>query len=154
MPSSSVNSVYRNTWCANASCRLPTRKIPSANNVIPMTMKSPTARYRFGILSLRNESASDFVFALAYFIDCSKCDDIPFVEHDDSVSDSACPMHIVSHDDQGGPVLGLLTHEKLIDFCGGDAIEPAARFVGQKNLRFEHQGSCQTGPLPHPSRER
>ena len=35
----------------------------------PTTMKIPTARYRLGMASLRYESASDFVFALAYFID-------------------------------------------------------------------------------------
>jgi hypothetical protein len=90
--------------------------------------------------SLRNESASDFVVALTYFIDWSKRDDISFVEHGDLVGDPARPMHIVSHNDQGGLVFGLLAHEKFIDLSGCDAIQPAARFISQENLRFEDQG--------------
>src|ERR1700739_2324211 len=141
MPSRSANSVYSSTWREKASWRLPTRKIPRANNVTPAIMNIPTERYRLGIASLRNESASDVIFALAYFFNRSKGDEISLVEDVYTVGCPACPMHIVCHDDQGGPVFRLSAHEKFVDFRGCNAIQSAAGFIGQKNLRFEHQGS-------------
>src|SRR5258708_4926679 len=133
-PSRLANSVYSSTWCAKASWRLPTRKIPRANNAVPAMMKIPTARYRLGIASLRNESASDVVFALAYFFDRSKGHEISLVENGYTVGSSPCPVPIERYDDQGGPVLRLAAHEKFIDFGGCDAIQPAARFISKKNL--------------------
>src|SRR5258708_37265451 len=82
-------------------------------------MKIPTARYRLGIPSLRNEFASDFVFALAYLVCRAEGNKISFVEHGDPVSYPARPVHIVCHDDQSRPVFGLTPHEQLIDLRGG-----------------------------------
>src|SRR6266478_5212094 len=66
----------------------------------------PTARYRLDIGSLRNQFASDFVFALSYLVYRAKGDKISFVEHGDPVSYPAGPAHIVCHDDQCCPVFG------------------------------------------------
>ena len=49
-------------------------------------MKIPTARYLPGIASLRDESASDVIFALAYFFDRPKCNEISLVQYGDPVS--------------------------------------------------------------------
>src|ERR1700739_4208297 len=111
MPSRSANSVYSTTWREKASWRFPTRKIPRANNVKPAMMKIPTARYRLDTASLRNEFASDFVFALAYLVYRPEGDKISFVEHGDPVSYLAGPVHIMCHDDQGGSVFGFAPHE-------------------------------------------
>jgi hypothetical protein len=51
------------------------------------------------MVSLRNEFASDFVFALAYFVYRAEGDKIAFVEHADPVSYPAGPVHIMGHDD-------------------------------------------------------
>src|SRR6201989_2597555 len=104
-------------------------------------MKIPTARYRLGIPSLHNESASDFVFALAYLVYRAEGDKISFVEHGDPVSDLAGPVHIVCHDDQSCPVFGLAPHEQLIDLGGSDTIQATAWLIGQQNLRFKDQRS-------------
>src|ERR1700750_2768946 len=102
------------------------RKIPRANNVIPAMMKIPTARYRLGIALLRNESASDVVFALAYFLNRSKRDEISLVENGYSVGSPPCPMHIVRHNDQGSPVLSLASHQKFVHFSCRGALTPRA----------------------------
>src|SRR5277367_5875042 len=129
------------------------RKIPRANKVAPAMMKIPTARYRLDIASLRNQFASDFVFALAYFINRSKGDKVSFVEHRNPVSYPACSVHIVCHDAQGGSVFGFAPHEKLIDLRSGDTIQATVRLISQENLGFKDQCSGKAGPLPHTSRE-
>src|SRR5580698_1600923 len=152
-PSRLENSVYSSTWCEKASWRLPTRKMPRANSITPQMMKIPTARYLFGIGSLRYESSCNIVFALANLCDRPKCNEISFVQYGDSVSYPARPMHVMCHDDQGRAVFNLAAHEKVIDFGGCYAIQPAARFIGKKDLGFEHQCSGETSPLLHSARE-
>src|SRR5258708_19741001 len=114
-------------------------------------MKIPTARYRLGIPSLRNEFANDFVFALAYLVCRTEGNKISFVEHGDPVSYPARPVHIVCHDDQSRPVFGLTPHEQLIDLRGGDKIQATARLINQQNLRFKHQRSGEARPPLHTS---
>src|SRR5580692_6141140 len=115
--------------------------MPTANNVAPAMMKIPTAKYRLGISSLRNKSASDVVVALANLFDRPKCNEIALVQHGDPVSHSPRPTHIMCHDDQSSTALSLAAHEKFIDFSGRDAVQPAARFISKEDLRFEHQCS-------------
>ena len=101
-------------------------------------MKTPTAKYRL-----------DIVLALTNFFDRPECNEISLVQYGDPVSYPARPMHIVCHDDQSRATLSLAMHQKFIDFRGRDAVKPAARFIGEKDLRLEHQCSGETGPLPH-----
>src|SRR5277367_1912140 len=149
MPSRSVNSVYNTTWREKASWRLPTRKIPRENKVTPAMTKIPTARYRLDIASLLNKVASDFVFALAYFVNRSKGDKVSFVEHGNPVSYPAGSVYIVCHDNQGGSMFVSAPHKELVDLRGGDTIQSTARLISQQNLWFKHQRSSETSPLPH-----
>src|ERR1700743_1536746 len=111
--------------------------MPRANNVRPAMMKIPTARYRLGIGSLRNQFASNFVFALAYLVYRPKGDKISFVEHADPVSYPAGPVYIMRHDDQSCSMFGFAPHEKLIDLRGGDTIQSTTRLVSEENFRFK-----------------
>src|ERR1700677_518725 len=117
-------------------------------------MKIPTARYRLDIASLRNEFASDFVFALAYFVNRPEGNKISFVKHGHPVSYPACSMNIMCHDDQGASPFIFASHEKLIDLGGSDTIQATARLISQENLWFKYQRSGKTGSLLHASRER
>src|ERR1700741_1132449 len=107
------------------------RKIPRPNNARPAMMKIPTATFRLVIDSLRNESASDAILALAHFFDRPKGDNISLVKHGDPVSYSADPVYIVRNDYQSRAELVSATHQKLIDLGGGDAIQTDAWLIGQ-----------------------
>jgi hypothetical protein len=85
-------------------------------------MKTPTAKYRFDICSLRNKSASDIVFALANLCDRPECNEISLVQYGDLVSYPAGAMHIVGYYDQCRAALRFAAHEKFIDFSGRDAV--------------------------------
>src|SRR5580692_12886576 len=100
------------------------RKIPMPNNVTPAMMKIPTAIFRLDIESLRNESASDAILALAHFFDRPKGDNISLVKDGHPVSYSANAVYIVRNDYQSSAVLISATHQKPIYLRGRDAIRP------------------------------
>src|SRR5579863_5547980 len=129
------------------------RKIPRPNNARPAMMKIPTATFRLAIDSLRNESASDGILALAHFFDRPKGDNISLVKDGDPVSHSTDAVYIVRNDYQSSTVRVPATHQKLIDFGGRDAIQTAAWLIGQQDLRAKYQRSRKSGPLPHTSRK-
>jgi hypothetical protein len=83
----------------------------------------------------------------------SKGNQVTLVEDCEKIPNTPGPMYIVRYHNHRGPSFGLLLEVKLIDFCGGDAIQAATRFIREQHLWLKHEGTRQSRPFSHSARQ-